>query len=105
MTAVFIYVTTPSEAEARKIAEAVVTDRLAACANIIPGMKSIYHWEGKMEEAQETVVILKTRASLFQAVEARVKELHKYTAPCIVALPVAAGSPPYLDWLMAETKP
>jgi len=105
MTAVFIYITAPSEAEARKIAEAVVTDRLAACANIIPGMKSIYHWEGKIEEAQETVILLKTRASLFQAVEARVKELHKYTKPCIVALPLAAGSQPYLDWLMAETKP
>jgi len=104
-TAIFIYVTTPSEAEARKIAEAVVTDRLAACANIIPGMKSVYHWEGKIEEAQETVVILKTRASLFQAVEARVKELHKYATPCIVALPVATGSQPYLEWLLAETKP
>lgn len=105
MSAIFIYVTTPSAAEARTIAEAVVADRLAACANIIPGMQSIYHWEGKIEEAQETVVIFKTRASLFQAVEARVKELHKYTTPCIVALPLTAGSQPYLDWLMAETKP
>lgn len=105
MTAIFIYVTTPSEVEARKIADAVVTDRLAACANIIPGMKSIYHWEGKIEEAMETVVIFKTRATLFQAVEARVKELHKYAAPCIVALPLTASSQPYLDWIMAETKP
>lgn len=105
MSAIFIYVTAPSAADARKLADAVVTDRLAACANIIPGMRSIYHWQGKIEEADETVVIFKTRATLFQAVEARVKELHKYSAPCIIALPVEAGSKPYLDWIMAETKP
>ncbi len=105
MTAIFVYVTTPSEIEAKAIANAVVADRLAACANIIPGMKSVYHWEGKIEEAQETVVIFKTRATLFQAVEARVKELHKFAAPCIVALPLVAGNQPYLDWLLAETKP
>ena len=105
MSAIFIYVTAPSAVEARKIAEVVVTDRLAACANIIPGMRSIYHWQGKIEEADETVIIFKTRATLFQAVEARVKELHKYSAPCIVALPVEQGSAPYLEWIMAETKP
>lgn len=105
MTAVFIYVTAPSEIEARKIADTVVADRLAACANIIPGMHSIYHWEGKIEEAQETVIIFKTRATLFQAVEARVKELHKFAKPCIVALPLAAGNQAYLDWIMQETKP
>jgi periplasmic divalent cation tolerance protein len=105
MSAIFIYVTAPSPAEAKAIADAVVKDRLAACANIIPGMRSIYHWEGKIEEADETVVIFKTRATLFPAVEARVKELHKYSAPCIVALPLEAGSQPYLDWIMAETKP
>lgn len=105
MSAIFIYVTAPSGIEAKKIADAVVTDRLAACANIIPGMRSVYHWEGKIVEQDETVVIFKTRATLFQAVEARVKELHKYSAPCIVALPVEAGSQPYIDWIMAETKP
>lgn len=105
MSGIFIYVTTPSELEAKTIADAVVKDRLAACANIIPGMKSVYHWKGKIEEAQETVIIFKTRATLFQAVEARVKDLHKYAAPCIVALPLAASSQPYLDWIMAETKP
>jgi periplasmic divalent cation tolerance protein len=105
MSAIFIYVTAPSKAEAKKLADAVVTDRLAACANIIPGMHSVYHWEGKIEEAEETVVIFKTRETLFQAVEARVKELHSYSAPCIVALPIESGSKPYLDWIMAETKP
>jgi periplasmic divalent cation tolerance protein len=105
MSAIFVYVTAPSAAEARQLADAVVKDRLAACANIIPGMRSIYHWKGEIEEAEETVIIFKTRATLFQAVEARVKELHKYSAPCIVALPLEAASQPYLDWLMAETKP
>lgn len=105
MSAIFIYVTAPSAKEAKKIADAVVADRLAACANILPGMHSVYHWQGKIEEADETVIIFKTRATLFQAVEARVKELHKYSSPCIVALPVEAGHQPYLDWIMAETKP
>lgn len=105
MSAILIYVTTPSALEAKAIADAVVKDRLAACANIIPGMQSVFHWKGKIEEAQETVVIFKTRATLFQAVEARVKELHQYATPCIVALPLAAANQPYLDWIMAETKP
>jgi periplasmic divalent cation tolerance protein len=105
MSAILIYVTAPSPVEAKALADAVVTDRLAACANIIPGMRSVYHWKGKIEEAEETVIIFKTRATLFQAVEARVKELHKYSAPCIIALPLEAASQPYLDWIMAETKP
>jgi periplasmic divalent cation tolerance protein len=105
MQAIFIYITTPSESEARKIAEAVVADRLAACANIVPGMKSIYHWQGKIEQGNETVLILKTRAELFQAVETRVKELHSYSAPCIVSLPLTDVSEGYLQWIIAETKP
>jgi periplasmic divalent cation tolerance protein len=105
MSVVFIYVTAPSKAAAKTLADAVVADRLAACANIIPGMHSVYHWQGKIEEAEETVVIFKTRATLFQAVESRIKELHQYSAPCIVALPVETGHQPYLDWIMKETKP
>jgi periplasmic divalent cation tolerance protein len=100
---IFIYVTCASEAEAHKIAKAVVTDHLAACANIIPGMKSIYRWEGRIEEAHETVLILKTRAELFEAVEKRVKELHSAKTPCIVSLPLAAGNKDYLQWIAAET--
>lgn len=105
MKPIFIYVTTSSIAEARKIAQAVVADRLAACANIIPGMMSIYHWKGKIEEGNETVLILKTRAGLFSAVEERVKSLHGNEIPCIVALPVEAGHAPWLDWILAEIKP
>ena len=102
---IFIYVTVPSEAEAQKIAQAVVADRLAACANIIPGMKSLYHWEGKIEQGNEVIIIFKTRAELFQAVEARVKELHSYSAPCIVSLPLTNVSSGFMQWILAETKP
>jgi periplasmic divalent cation tolerance protein len=105
MQAIFIYITVPSETEAQKIAEAVVADRLAACANIVPGMKSIYHWEGKLEQGNETVLILKTRAELFQAVEERVRELHSYSTPCIVSLPLTNVSDGFMQWILAETKP
>ena len=91
---ILIYITTSSETEANKIAEAVVGERLTACANIIPGMTSVYHWEGKLARESEVVLILKTRAELFSAVEARVKALHSYQNPCIVALPLSAGSAP-----------
>jgi periplasmic divalent cation tolerance protein len=105
MQAIFIYITVPSESEAQKIAEAVVAERLAACANIVPGMKSIYHWEGKIEQGNETILIFKTRAELFQAVEERVKELHSYSTPCIVSLPLTNVSDGFMQWILAETKP
>lgn len=105
MSAIFVYVTVPTEIEAKAIADAVVADRLAACANIVPGMRSVYHWKGKIEEGIETIVLFKTRATLFQALEARVKELHKYATPCIVAYPIVAAHQPYVDWIMEETKP
>lgn len=105
MSAIFVYVTVPTVAEAKEIAKTVVEDRLAACANILPGMHSIYQWQGKIEQAEECVVLFKTRTTLFQALEACVKEMHKYSNPCIVSLPVTAGSAPYLDWIMNETKP
>jgi len=105
MSATFIYVTVPTEEAARMIARAVVEDRLAACANILPGMQSLYHWKGEVQEAREAVLIFKTRSSLFQALEARVRELHPYNTPCIVALPVEQGHAAYLEWILAETKP
>ncbi len=104
MKVVFIYVTVSSEPEARVLAEAMVAERLAACANIIPGMKSVYRWEGKVGQADEVVVILKTRAALFKEVEARVKQLHSATTPCIVALPVMEGNDDFLQWILAATK-
>jgi len=105
MPAVMVYVTVPHKAEAEKIAAAVVADRLAACANILPGMQSMCHWQGKIETAEEAVLVFKTRAALFASLRDKVKELHSYETPCIVALPIAAADQDYLDWINAETKP
>ena len=103
MTFVFAYVTAGSTDEAQRLAHSIVEERLAACANILPGMRSVYWWEGKLGEADETVVIFKTRAERFDALAARVKALHSYDCPCVVALPVTAGLPAYLDWIGSES--
>lgn len=103
MSFIFAYITAPSEVEAQKIAATLVEARLAACANIIPGMTSVYRWQGNIEQRQECVVILKTREKLFRAVEEKVKSLHSDTNPCIVALPVTAASNGFLRWVDAET--
>ena len=105
MSAIFVYITVSSEDEAKNIAQTVVKDRLAACANIISGMKSIYHWEGKVEEGEEAVLILKTRAELFPALSAKVKELHSYDTPCIAAFPASDIDAGFLKWVLEETKP
>lgn len=102
--AVFVYTTHPSLAEAERIGRAVVERRLAACVNILPGMVSYYWWEGKIERGEEAVMIAKTRASLAEGVRAAVKELHAYTTPAILVLPIESVDEAYLGWLMAETK-
>lgn len=102
---VLLYCTAASVAEAEKIAEAVVGRRLAACANIIPGMRSLYWWQGKLEKGEEAVLILKTRASLADAATAAVKAAHSYSVPCVLPLPVGAGgNADYFAWLLAETQ-
>lgn len=100
---ILVYVTAPSTREADHIGRAVVEEKLAACANILPGMRSIYRWRGKVEDGEEAVLILKTRAELFDKVAAQVKKLHSNTCPCIVAIPVAAGAPNYLEWILDST--
>jgi len=94
-----VYVTAASRDEADKIAGAVVEERLAACANIFPGVQSVYRWQGKVERAEECALVIKTTAEGFAALEARVKELHSYECPCIVAWPVVAGNAEYLEWV------
>ncbi|MGR0187806.1 divalent-cation tolerance protein CutA [Azospirillum aestuarii] len=103
MEFVFAYITAGSRDEARRIGRALVEERLAACANILDGMTSIYRWQGAIEEATETVLIAKTRAELFDRLAARVRELHSYDVPCVVELRVGRGNPAYLDWLRHET--
>lgn len=103
MTPIFVYITCASSDEARRIGHALVEARLAACVNLIPGMSSIYWWQGKMEEGRETVLIAKTRQSLLDALTQRVKALHSYACPCVVAFPVHGGNADYIAWIGAET--
>jgi periplasmic divalent cation tolerance protein len=103
MTATLIYVTASSDEEARRIGGAVVAERLAACANLLPGMTSMFWWEGRVQEAREVTIILKTREELVRRLTDRVRELHSYDCPCIVALPVTGGSKAFIDWIVAET--
>ena len=100
----FIYITTGGRDEALAIAKALVEERLAACANVLDGVRSIYRWRGAVHQADEAVVVLRTRSELVEALTARARALHSYQCPCVVALPIEAGNPAYLDWLGAETQ-
>ncbi|NOU36941.1 MAG: divalent-cation tolerance protein CutA [Kiritimatiellaceae bacterium] len=99
-----IYVTAPSREEAERIAEAVVTERLAACANILDGVTSLFHWEGKLCRENEAVLILKTTEEKTAALTARIKELHSYECPCVVVLPIEGGNPAFLEWIQHEVR-
>jgi periplasmic divalent cation tolerance protein len=102
MEAIFVYVTAASAEEAARIGRTLVEERLAACANLLDGMRSIYRWEGKVEEAAETVLILKTERRASDRLAARVRELHPYDCPCVVALPLVAGDAGYLRWIQEQ---
>jgi len=96
---IVILVTTSSKKEAEKIAKALLKEKLAACVNIISGIKSFFHWEGKIDNADELLLLIKTRKKLFKKVERTVKQCHSYTAPEVIALPIVEGSKKYLDWI------
>jgi len=102
--ALVVLVTTPSPEEAARIARALVEERLAACGNVVPGLRSIYRWEGRVEDEAEALLILKTTAERFEAMRARTVDLHPYDTPEVLALPVAAGHAPYLAWLAASVR-
>lgn len=99
-----VLVTAGAREEAERIAEALVMERLAACVNVVGPITSIYHWEGRVERGQELLLVIKTRAALFEQLEARVKSLHSYQNPEVIALPISAGTAAYLDWLRGETR-
>ena len=103
MAVMFVYATAGDRAEALRIGRAVVAARLAACANVIDGMQSVYWWQGKLEEGNEAVLILKTTEDRVRELILRVKALHSYDCPCIEVLPVVDGHPGYLDWVAQET--
>ena len=104
MDAFFAYITVPGPEEARRIGKALLEERLAACVNILPGMESLYWWEGKLEGASEAVLIAKTRPDLREALSAKVVEMHPYDCPCVAFLPAQKGNPAYFDWINRETR-
>jgi periplasmic divalent cation tolerance protein len=103
--AVLVYTTWPSIVEAEAAGRTIVEKRLAACVNILPGMISHYWWEGKIERAEEAVMLIKTRAGLTGQVSAVVKELHSYMTPAVMVLPVESLDPDYHAWIVKETGP
>ncbi|MCW5699402.1 MAG: divalent-cation tolerance protein CutA [Rhodospirillales bacterium] len=104
MTSTMIYITTNSQEEALEIARTLVDERLAACANVLPSITSVYHWEGDVQEDREVAIILKTRSELVGRLTDRVKEYHSYSCPCIVAIPITGGNPDFLSWIAEETE-
>jgi periplasmic divalent cation tolerance protein len=99
-----VLVTCGSEEEALKIANVLVEDHLAACANLIAPIRSIYRWEGKIWDEKEWLLIIKTQKHRFEALAEKVKSLHSYSVPEIIGLPITEGSPAYLDWINENTK-
>jgi periplasmic divalent cation tolerance protein len=100
---VLIYTTFPSLDDARRVGQALVEAKLAACVNMFPGMISIFEWQGAREEANEVAMIIKTRAALAEAVLAETKRLHPYELPALLVLPTAGGSDEYCGWIASQT--
>ena len=92
-------ITTSSEEEARKIAELLVNEKKAACVSIVPGVDSVFWWEDKLDSARESLLLVKTRASLFPEIVELVKRMHSYEVPEIIPLPIISCSEDYLKWL------
>ena len=100
---VTVYATFPSEAEARRIGRTLVEERLAACANVLGPCRSVYRWQGSVEEAEEVAALFKTRKGQAQALIARLGELHSYEVPAAVVWPISDALAPYADWVHSET--
>lgn len=101
---VFLYSTFPDEASARRVAEALITRKLAACVNIYPPMTSVYEWQGRLETGPEVATFIKTRASLIDEIIETARPLHPYTVPCFLTLPIESGNADYLAWARGQTK-
>lgn len=98
-----LYVTAASREQALSLGRRLVEERLAACANILERMTSVYFWKDQLEQSEEAVLLLKTRRELVEPVIARVRELHSYDCPCVLALPIQAGNPQFLQWITEQT--
>lgn len=100
-----VLVTAPDLDTAARLGRALVEERLAACVNLVPGLRSIYRWEGALHDDAEVLLLVKTRTDRLEGLSARVKELHPYALPEVLALPASGGSPAYLEWLRTESAP
>lgn len=105
MTDYIVVMVTAPEQEAPALARTLVEERLVACVNVIPGLRSFYWWEGKVEDEPEVLCVMKTRQALFDALRERVQELHSYEVPEVIAVPISAGNQPYLEWINEYTRP
>ncbi len=94
-----VFVTTPTVEDGRKIAQVLVKEKLAACVNILPGITSIYTWEGEISDDDEVLLVIKTRADLFDSLSATVEKEHPYDVPEVIAMPITAGTAGYLQWI------
>lgn len=103
--ALLVCSTFPEIETARRISNLLVTENFVACANIVPTVESIYRWQGKVEDAQETLVFFKTTSARYSAFQDRLKVLHPYDVPEIICLRIADGLPEYLEWVKANTRP
>lgn len=99
-----IYITAGSKDEAKRIGKALIGNGLAACVNIIENMTSMYMWDGKLQDANETILIVKTTKERVSDLIEKVKSLHSYDCPCIVSLPVSGGNPAFLKWVAEEVR-
>ena len=105
MTYIIVFMTASSKEEAEKIVRALLEERLIACANIIDNVSSFFWWQGKIEKEKEVLAIMKSHKRLFEKLSQRVKELHSYAVPEILALPITEGSPSYMDWMKSCLEP
>jgi periplasmic divalent cation tolerance protein len=104
MKTVMLYITASNKQEALKIGSALVKERIAACANVVGSIRSIYWWKGKIEKGAEAVLIAKTKQSLVKKAIAFIRNMHSYDCPCVVALPIVDGNPAFLKWISQETR-
>ncbi|TMB10796.1 MAG: divalent-cation tolerance protein CutA [Deltaproteobacteria bacterium] len=101
--AILVLTTLPTADAAVEVAKALIGEKLAACANILPALRSIYRWEGKVQDENEVLVLLKSRQGQYESLKTRILELHPYDVPEILAIPIERGHGAYLDWIASET--
>lgn len=104
MSETLTFVTCKDLRQAKGIARSLVKERLAACVNVVPGVASIYSWEGKLEESREVLLVIKSRRALSAKLTSRVRALHSYSVPEVVTVPIASGNPAYLAWVRESTR-